>query len=77
MGAFHYPVCFSFSHSLAEIMGGSKIHGHMTVKVYLSRFRGGSAYPLDQLSPLSPTSIEDEAEAGSERERESPLYQNI
>lgn len=32
MGAFHSPHVFLFFHSLAEMMGGSKIYGHMTIK---------------------------------------------
>ncbi len=50
-------------------MGGSNIHGHMTVKVNSCQDTGGwSIHPLVQLTPLSPTSIEEEAEAESEGE---------
>lgn len=64
-----FPQCVSHFHSLAEIMGGFKIHGHMTIKMYSCQDAGGgSTYPLAQLTPLSPTSIEDETEAGSESE---------
>ncbi len=50
-------------------MGGSNIHGHMTVKVNSCQDTGGwSIHPLVHLTPLSPTSIEEEAEAESEGE---------
>ncbi len=50
-------------------MDGSNIHGHMTVKVYSCQDTGGgSIHPLAQLTPVSPTSIEDTADSESERE---------
>ncbi len=50
-------------------MGGSNIHGHMTVKVYSCQDTGGgSIHPLAQLTPLYPSSIEDEADSASEGE---------
>ncbi len=55
-------MCFSLFHSLAEMIGGCKTHGHMT--------------GVCLLTLLSPTSIEDEVEAGSESER-AHSYQNI
>ncbi len=56
------------------MMGGSNIHGHMTVKVYsCQNTGGGSIHPQAQLTPLSPNSIEDEAEADSESEGEPIL----
>ncbi len=51
------------------MMRGSNIHGHMKVKVYSCQDTGGgSIQPLAQLTPLSPTSIEDEADSESEGE---------
>ncbi len=45
-GCLPFPPCVSPFHSLAEMMGGSKIHGHMTVKVYSCQDTGGgSTYP--------------------------------
>ncbi len=73
-GCLPLPPCLSPFHSLSEMMGGSRIHGRMTVKVYSCQdTRGGSTFPLAQVTPLSPTSIEDEAEAGSESEGEPTL----
>ena len=41
-----FPQCVSPFHSLAEMIRGSKIHGHMTVKVYSCQDAGGgSTYP--------------------------------
>jgi len=48
MGAFHSSHVF-----LTEMMGGSKIYGHMTIKVYSCRDKGGgSTYPPAHLTPL-------------------------
>ncbi len=58
-------------------MGGSNIHGHVTVKVQSCQDTGGESIPpLAQLTPLSPTSIEDEAEAESESEGEPTLIKS-
>ena len=53
----HLPplLCASPFHSLAEMMGGSKIYGHMTIKWYSCQDAGGgSTFPLAHLTPLSP-----------------------
>ncbi len=50
------PPMFFFFFSLAEIMSGSKIYCHLTVKVYSSQDSGaGLTYSLTQLTPLVPT----------------------
>ncbi len=62
-------MCFSF-HSLAEMMGCPKYM--VTCKSVFAKVQG-----VDQLTPLSSTSIEDEAEAGSKSEGVPTLIKHL